>query len=112
MVKQGNILGVILNPKKKTEGVYKPVVVISNNTFFKKTGLVIVCPIISKQESNEFPLHIRLDDRTNTFGTIYCECVRTLDLTEIPYKEIRETVPKDILESVCNIVFSEVELDG
>ena len=111
MVKQGNILGVILNPKKKSEGIYKPVAVISNDAFFKKTGLVIVCPIISEQEFNEFPLHIRLDGRTNTFGTIYCECIRTLALTEIPYKEIGETVPKDILENVCNIVFSEIGID-
>ena len=112
MVKQGSILGVIINPKKKTEGVYKPAVVVSNDTFFKKTGLIIACPIIFEKECKEFPLHVRLDDRTKTFGTIYCECVRTLVLSEIPYREVGEAIPKDILEQVCNIVFSEIEVNG
>ena len=112
MVKQGSILGVIINPKKKTDGAYKPVVVISNDTFFKKTGLVIACPIIFEEQKKDFPLHVRLDDRTKTVGTIYCECVRTLALREMSYREVGESVPRDILEGICNIVFSEIEVDG
>lgn len=50
-----------------------------------------------------------LDDRTRTRGVILCEHVRALDITARQYK-IAEHLPKDILQEVINIVYSEIEL--
>lgn len=109
MVNQGNIIKVNFNPQRGHEQAgYRPALVVSNNTFNQRTKLVIACPITNT--NNNFPLHIPLDDRTETTGVILCEHVRTLDLESRPYKYV-EDVPQDILEQVCNIIFSEVEIE-
>lgn len=107
MVKQGDIIRVNLNPNKGHEQAgYRPAIVISNNFFNRITNLAIICPITNT--NNQFPLHISLDDRTNTTGVVLCEHVRTLDLKARNYAFI-ESIPKDILNKVIDIVFAEIE---
>ena len=65
-----------------------------------------VCPITNT--NNHFPLHIPLDERTKTTGTILCEHIKALDLNSRAYQEIEE-LPKDILKQVIDIVYSEIE---
>ena len=57
---------------------------------------------------NHFPLHIPLDDRTKTTGVILCEHIKALDLNSRTY-QIIENLPKDILENVIDVVYSEIE---
>ena len=107
MVKQGTIIKINFNPQAGHEQAgYRPAVVISNNIFNQKTKLAIVCPITNI--NNYFPLHIPLDERTKTTGVILCEHVKALDLNSRTYQEVEE-LPKDILEEVINVVFSEIE---
>ena len=107
MVKQGTIIKINFNPQSGHEQAgYRPVVVISNNIFNKKTNLVIVCPITNT--NNHFPLHIPLDKRTQTTGVILCEHIKALDLNSRKY-QVLEELPKDILENVIDIVYSEIE---
>lgn len=108
MVKQGDIVKVNFNPQKGHEQAgYRPAIVISNNIFNTKTNLTIVCPITNT--NNKFPLHIPLDSRTQTTGVILCEHIKALHLNNREYKVV-EKLPKDILEKVINIVFSEIEI--
>lgn len=108
MVKQGDIIKVSLDPQAGHEQAgWRPALVISNNEFNKRTKLAIVCPITNTD--NDFPLHVKLDQRTATTGVILCEYVRTLDLTEGKNKFI-ESVPKDIIKQVTDIVAAETEL--
>lgn len=108
MVKQGDIIKVSLDPQAGHEQAgWCPALVISNNEFNKRTKLAIVCPITNTD--NDFPLHVKLDQRTATTGVILCEHVRTLDLTEGKNKFI-ESVPKDIIKQVTDIVAAETEL--
>ena len=79
---------------------------ISNNIFNEKTKLSILCPITNT--NNNFPLHISLDKRTKTTGVILCEHIKALDLTRRTYQVI-ETLPKDILKNVIDVVYSEIE---
>ncbi|MDY6338995.1 MAG: type II toxin-antitoxin system PemK/MazF family toxin [Saccharofermentans sp.] len=58
---------------------------------------------------NGFPLHVHLDGRTSTTGVILCEHIRTLDLSSRENKFI-EKIPDDILKTVTDIVFAEVEI--
>lgn len=107
MVKQGTIIKINFNPQTGHEQAgYRPAVVISNDIFNDKTKLSIVCPITNT--NNHFPLHIPLDNRTKTTGVILCEHIKALDLNSRTYQVI-EDLPKDILENVIDIVYSEIE---
>ena len=108
MVKQGDIIKVNLNPQAGHEQAgYRPAVVISNDFFNRTTQLAIVCPITNTD--NKFPLHIPLDNRTQTTGVILCEHTRTLDLSARKHTFI-EAIPKDILQTVIDTVFAEIEI--
>lgn len=107
MVKQGTIIKINFNPQSGHEQAgYRPAVVISNNFFNQKAKLSIVCPITNT--NNHFPLHIPLDERTKTTGVILCEHIKSLDLNSRTYQEIEE-LPKDILDRVIDVVYSEIE---
>ena len=107
MVKQGTIIKINFNPQAGHEQAgYRPAVIISNNIFNEKTKLSIVCPITNT--NNHFPLHIPLDNRTKTTGVILCEHIKALDLNSRTYQVI-EDLPKDILENVIDVVYSEIE---
>ena len=107
MVKQGMIIKLNFNHQVGPEQAgYRPVVVISNNIFNEKAKLAIVCPITNTD--NKFPLHIALDERTKTKGVILCEHLKSLDLRKRKYKSI-EILPKDILDTVINTIYAEIE---
>ena len=110
VIEQGNIIMVSFNPQKGHEQAgYRPALIVSNNTFNRRTNLVLACPITNTD--NHFPLHVALDERTKTTGVILCEHIRSLDLQSRQYKYV-EDVPSDILETVSNIIFSEVEIES
>ena len=107
MVKQGTIIKINFNPQAGHEQAgYRPAVIISNNIFNEKTKLSIVCPITNT--NNHFPLHIPLDNRTKTTGVILCEHIKALDLNSRTYQVI-EDLPRDILENIIDVVYSEIE---
>ena len=107
MVNHGDIIKINFNPQKGHEQAgYRPAVVISNGFFNKKTNLAILCPITNTD--NKFPLHIPLDNRTQTTGVVLCEHVKTVELNARPYTVV-EKIPVDILLKVIDIVFSEIE---
>lgn len=107
MVKQGDILKVNLNQIKGHEQAgYRPVLIISSNEYIKHTNLVIACPI--SNTANKFPLHIPLDDRTKTTGSILCQHIKTLDINARGYEYI-EKIPDDILKYVLDIIKIEFE---
>lgn len=53
-------------------------------------------------------MHIPLDDRTQTTGVILCEHIKALDLNSRTYQVVEE-LPKDILDKVIDVVYSEIE---
>lgn len=107
MVKQGTIIKVNFNPTIGHEQAgYRPAVVVSNDGFNKRSPFVIACPITNT--NREFPLHVQLDERTKTTGLILCDQIKTLDLTARTFHE-EELLPKDILKSVLDIIFAEIE---
>lgn len=108
MVRQGDIIKLDFNPQAGHEQAgYRPALVISNDIFNAKTNMTIVCPITNTQ--SYFPLHIPLDERTSTTGTILCEHVKSLDIGRRNYRVI-EALPKDILQKVIDVVYAEIEI--
>ena len=107
MVKQGTIIKLDFDPQSGHEQAgYRPAVVISNDLFNAKTSMTIVCPITNT--NRDFPLHIPLDDRTETTGVVMCEHVKSLDINTRKYKVI-ETIPDDLLDMIISTVFSEMD---
>ena len=107
MVTQGDIIKINFNPQSGHEQAgYRPAAVVSNNYFNNVTRLALVCPITNS--SNEFPLHIKLDDRTQTTGSIMCQHLRTLDVNSRGYVFV-EKIPDDLLREVIDVVFAEIE---
>ena len=105
--KQGDIVFLDFSPQSGHEQAgRRPGVVISNEQFFMRTKFAVICPITNT--SNKFPLHIPLDDRTKTTGVILCEHIKALDLNSRTYQEV-EQLPKDILDKVIDVVYSEIE---
>lgn len=108
MVSQGDIIKVNFNPQKGHEQAgFRPALVVSNDFFIEKTNLTIVCPISNTK--NIFPLHVPLDERTQTVGSVLCQHIRTLDLNAREYKFV-EKIPKDILANIIDIIFAQINL--
>jgi len=101
---QGDIIYMDFSPQSGHEQAGKrPALVVSNNLFFIRTHMAIVCPITNT--NNGFPLHILLDSRTSTTGVIECEQCKSLDIIA-RNASFKESLPLDKL----NIVLSYVKL--
>lgn len=74
---------------------------ISNEQFFLRTKLAVVCPITNT--SNKFPLHIPLDNRTKTTGVILTEHMKCLDVISRNIQFV-EKLPEDLLEKTLMYV--------
>ena len=104
---QGDIVFIEFNPQAGHEQKGKrPSLVVSNYTFNKFTKLAMLCPITSTNKN--FPLHIRLDERTNTSGSIMCEQVKSLDINARGVYFL-EKAPEDIIEEVKDILSGFIE---
>ncbi|SCZ80867.1 mRNA interferase MazF [Acidaminobacter hydrogenoformans DSM 2784] len=108
-MKQGDIIKINFDPQLGHEqSGFRPAVVISNDSFHKYTNLVIACPITTNDRA--FPLHLPLDGRTKTTGSILCEQPKTIDLRARPYKII-EALPLDLLKQVIEVVYAEIRIE-
>lgn len=107
MVEQGDIIRLDLNPTKGHEQQgFRPVLVISNNIYNKKTTFRVVYPISNTKR--DFELYIPLDERTKTQGKILADQLRTIDINARQYSYI-EKLPDDILDTVLEIATATVE---
>lgn len=49
----------------------RPALVVSNQAFHRYTRMAIVCPITN--QIKDYPMHVKLDERTKTTGEVLCE---------------------------------------
>jgi mRNA interferase MazF len=107
MVKQGDIIKINLSPTVGHEQKgYRPAVVVSNDFVITKTNLVYVVPITNTKRN--FPLHIDLDERTETRGFVLCEQAKAVDLGARGFTYV-EPLPKDLLERILNCVIACIQ---
>lgn len=96
--KQGDIVMMDFTPQAGHEQKgRRPALVVSNFAFHRYTSMAIVCPITNTDR--DFPMHVRLDERTKTTGVILCEHVKSLDYMA-RNAVYTEEVPVDILQEV------------
>ena len=99
---QGDIIYMDFSPQTGHEQKgRRPALIVSNNSFFARTHMAIVCPIT--YTNNGYPLHILLDNRTKTTGVIECERCKSLDITarNACYEE---SLPADILNKALSYI--------
>ena len=77
--KQGDIIFLDFNPQTGHEQMgRRPAIVVSNEQFYTRTNLALVCPITNT--ISDFPMHIKLDNRTTITGKIICEQAKYLHI--------------------------------
>jgi mRNA interferase MazF len=105
---QGDIIILEFDPQTGHEQKGKrPALVVSNHTFNNFTKLAMVCPITNTNRA--FPLHIKLDNRTQTTGTILCEQAKILDMSA-RNAIFKEKTPVDIMVEVVDIISGIIEI--
>ena len=107
---QGDIITMDFNPTKGHEQRgHRPAVVVSNASYNNFAGgVALVCPITNTNRN--VALHIKLDGRTKTTGTVMTDQVKALDLS-VRYPKYIEKMPSDLLYEICDIIsgFTEIE---
>jgi mRNA interferase MazF len=104
---QGDIIVLDFNPQAGHEQKgRRPAYVASNRDFHNLTNLAIVCPITSTIKG--FPLHVPLDEQTETTGAIMCEQVKSLDLKARKATFVEKT-PRNISDEVFDILYGSIE---
>jgi mRNA interferase MazF len=99
---QGDIVSMDFQPQAGHEqSGRRPALVISNESFHRYTQMAIVCPITNT--NRDFPLHVKLDERTLTTGDILCEQVKSLDYSA-RHATLKERIPQDLLFEVLERV--------
>jgi len=104
---QGDIVSLNFDPQRGREQKgRRPGLIVSNNEFYSRTKLAMVCPI--NNTISGFPMHVALDDRTRTTGEILCEQVKCLDISvrDAVYEEF---VPDEIMDEVIDLICSFIE---
>lgn len=87
---KGDIIKVDLNPTLgREQSGYRPALVISNEGFNSKTGMLIILPITSTD--NGFPLHVELEKSVETNGYVLCEHVKSIDAKVRKIKYVEST---------------------
>ncbi|MFB9769355.1 type II toxin-antitoxin system PemK/MazF family toxin [Lactiplantibacillus modestisalitolerans] len=85
---------------------YRPAVIISNEDFQRFTHLVRVMPISNRHAP--FPLHIPLDGRTKTTGSIFTEQMKTIDPVSRKVKYV-EKCPMDKVNLANEMLIESLE---
>src|SRR5699024_8397056 len=103
---QGDMIILDFNPHEGFEQQGRGrAVIVCNNFFHKLSSRALVCPI--SNTTSDFPLNVRLDERTQTKASILCQHIKSLDLKNRNTSFV-EKAPKDILEETLHIIHSEL----
>ncbi|MDR1907356.1 MAG: type II toxin-antitoxin system PemK/MazF family toxin [Holosporales bacterium] len=108
--KQGDIVRMNFDPQAGHEQAgMRPAIIVNNNGSMKYMSTrAMVCPITNIDKG--FPIHVRLDGRTKTTGVVLCDQAKILDLKARKAVYV-ETLPKDILEEIVDIIIGMVDID-
>ena len=99
--KCGSIIYIDFDPSAGAEiQNHRPAVVVSNDILAKTSPFAWVVPIShGKFNGEDYPLHVHLDQRTQTDGTIYVEQLKSFDFSKRRWQFV-EMMPTDLFEEV------------
>ena len=106
--KQGDIILTNFDPVKGHEqSGYRPALVVSNTDFNNASNLTLICPITNTNRKK--PMDIPLTG-TKTTGYILCEHIRAVDLLDRGYRLTGDTIAKETLFQVTDIIQGAVDV--
>ena len=87
-LKRGSIIYINFDPSAGAETPKRcPAVVISNNILSETSPFAWVVPISHGTFNGEdYPLHVQLDNRTQTNGTVYGEQLKSFDFHQCKWR--------------------------
>ena len=91
---QGDIIALDFEPSVGHEpNKYRPALVVSSDTFNRRSSLTAVCPITSV--NNGYPLHVGIES-DDVRGFVCVEQVRTMDLSHRKCKRLGKASESDV----------------
>ena len=106
--KQGDIIKINLNPKKRHEQAgYRPYICLSNKIVSDYANIAIFAPISSTER--KYPLYIPLQ-KTKTKGCVLLDQLVTIDYNTRDYKFV-ETIPSAFLNHLLSVTVMIFQLN-
>ena len=98
---RGSIIYIDFDPSVGAEiQKRRPAVVISNNMLAETSPFAWVVPISHGAFNGaDYPLHVHLDKRTKTDGTVYVEQIKSFDFNHRKWQFV-EKLPVDIFDEI------------
>ncbi|RWU86452.1 type II toxin-antitoxin system PemK/MazF family toxin [Lactiplantibacillus plantarum] len=108
ILEQGTIIWVNFQPVKghEQDGI-RPALVVSISDFQRLNNLIMVMPISNRKQS--FPMHVPLDSRTQTTGSILTEHIKSIDPNERLVKVV-EMCPNDKVQQALDLLYDSTSL--
>jgi mRNA interferase MazF len=98
---RGDIIWISFNPQSgKEQAGHRPALVLSNKEYNKRIGLLIACPITSKEKGYPFEVKIKTNEIS---GAILADHVKSLDWKERDASFITKA-PELIIENVVILI--------
>ena len=105
---QGDIIDLDFDPRVGHEqSGSRPAMVVSRDLFHTQCGLLVVCPITSKQRRS--PFHVPVSGMCRTSGYIMCDQMRTID-PSARNARVRDRAPVSLLMEVSDVLIGIVEV--
>lgn len=99
--KRGDVVRISFNPQSGHEQAgYRPALVLSPQSYNRKVGLAILCPLTTQIKG--YPFEVRVPDGLRASGTILSDQVKSMDwrarkaslLCALPETTVREVLNK------------------
>jgi len=100
-LKRGSIIYINFDPSAETEiQKCRPAAVVNNDILSETSPFAWVVPISHGTFNGEdYPLHVQLDNRTQTNGTVYVEQLESLNFHQRKWQFV-ETIPADLFGEI------------
>jgi len=96
--KRGDVIWISFNPQAGHEQAgRRPAVVLSPQTYNRKVGLAILCPITN--QSKGYPFEVALPEEADVTGVILSDQVKSLDW-RVRKAEFKTSLPEEIINEV------------
>lgn len=100
--KKGDFIVVNLDPQSGHEQRgRRPALVVSNNIFNERTGLVIVCPLTTKDRG--YPFHVSVTNSPHVTGFVMVEQVKSIDFRAREARQIGKATDR-VIDTVLSIL--------
>ena len=107
---RGDVVWLEFNPQRGSEQAgRRPALVISPQSYNKKAGLALVCPITSRLKG--YPFEVQIPKGLEATGAILCDQIKSLDWRARRAARLG-SVPDAVIQEVTARILALVEPEG